>query len=320
MMKKMIKTGISIVVAVGMLAMSVPTVAFAEETVDTIVIDPNELLSEDELPEGAVIRDDVEDGEITVYRYDEDGNLVQVEPVFEDGDTPDDVDPVINKDPVSYEDPAETGHTDTKPDETITDDPQESNDFESYGPLTPDGNLTLIDDYGTETKAGKQFITVQTKSGAYFYLIIDRDDSGNESVHFLNQVDESDILKYLEEDEVKAYEERKTALEEKRVVLAAEEKALKNGNLTPTPATKTDQPEGETNEKLPIKLNTSSLMIVGVIVIVGIGAFAYMKIIKKKPQTVQDDTYEQDPDDWDDEKVDSELADVPDAAEESKDE
>ena len=113
MMKKMIKTGISIVVAVGMLAMSVPTVAFAEEIADTIVIDPNELLSEDELPEGAVIRDDVEDGEITVYRYDEDGNLVQVEPVFEDGDTPDDVDPVINKDPVSCEDPAETGQTDT---------------------------------------------------------------------------------------------------------------------------------------------------------------------------------------------------------------
>ena len=52
MMKKMIKTGISIVVAVGMLAMSVPTFAFAEETADTIVIDPNELLSKDDLPEG----------------------------------------------------------------------------------------------------------------------------------------------------------------------------------------------------------------------------------------------------------------------------
>lgn len=42
--------------------------------------------------------------------------------------------------------------------------------------LTPDGNLTLIDDIGSTTAAGKQFITVETKNGNVFYLIIDRDD------------------------------------------------------------------------------------------------------------------------------------------------
>ena len=31
--------------------------------------------------------------------------------------------------------------------------------------LTPDGNLTLIDDIGTSTKAGKQFITLESKNG-----------------------------------------------------------------------------------------------------------------------------------------------------------
>lgn len=65
--------------------------------------------------------------------------------------------------------------------------------------LTPDGNLTLIDDIGSTTQSGKQFITVETQSGNVFYLIIDRDDEGKETVHFLNQVDEADLLALMED-------------------------------------------------------------------------------------------------------------------------
>ena len=65
--------------------------------------------------------------------------------------------------------------------------------------LTPDGNLTLIDDIGSTTQSGKQFITVETKIGNVFYLIIDRDDEGKETVHFLNQVDEADLLALMED-------------------------------------------------------------------------------------------------------------------------
>ena len=66
--------------------------------------------------------------------------------------------------------------------------------------LTPDGNLSLIDDLGGAS-SGKQFITVETKGGNVFYLIIDRDDEGAQTVHFLNQVDEADLLALMEDGE-----------------------------------------------------------------------------------------------------------------------
>ena len=73
--------------------------------------------------------------------------------------------------------------------------------------LTPDGNMNLVDDIGPATGEGQQFITMTSKNGNYFYLIIDRDDKGNETVHLLNQVDERDLLDLMEDDEAAYYEE-----------------------------------------------------------------------------------------------------------------
>ena len=63
-------------------------------------------------------------------------------------------------------------------------------------PLTPDGNLEIVDDIVQEDK---QFITVKSRSGAEFYIVIDRSrDSDN--VYFLNQIDDVDLFALLEED------------------------------------------------------------------------------------------------------------------------
>ena len=66
-------------------------------------------------------------------------------------------------------------------------------------PLTPEGNATLVDDYYGD----KQLITVTTKAGNYFYILIDRANEDKETaVHFLNQVDEADLLALMEDGEV----------------------------------------------------------------------------------------------------------------------
>ena len=61
--------------------------------------------------------------------------------------------------------------------------------------LTPEGNAALVDDFG----GNKQLITVTTKAGNYFYILIDRANEDKETaVHFLNQVDEADLMALME--------------------------------------------------------------------------------------------------------------------------
>ena len=68
---------------------------------------------------------------------------------------------------------------------------------EETPPLTPKGNATLVDDFG----GNKQLITVTTKGGNYFYILIDRAAEGEQTVHFLNQVDEADLMALTETGE-----------------------------------------------------------------------------------------------------------------------
>ena len=101
---------------------------------------------------------------------------------------------------------------------------------ETSGALTPEGNLTLVDDYHTDYSdgSGQQFITLVSKSGATFYLVIDRNAKGQQTVHFMNLVDEADLLALMEEDAADAYTaEKEAAAQAEQDRLKAEEEAKK---------------------------------------------------------------------------------------------
>ncbi len=84
-----------------------------------------------------------------------------------------------------------------QPIETI--EPQETTGGYDPQPLTPQGNMSLVDDISGEASGDKQFITVVSRNGYYFYIIIDRAEDGENTVHFLNQVDEADLLQLMED-------------------------------------------------------------------------------------------------------------------------
>ena len=80
------------------------------------------------------------------------------------------------------------------------DTPTDDSNVKVEAPLTPEGNMTLVDDISGDAAEDKQFIVVQSKGGNYFYIVIDNAADGNNTVHFLNQVDEADLLAIIDED------------------------------------------------------------------------------------------------------------------------
>ena len=101
---------------------------------------------------------------------------------------------------------------------------------EETGALTPEGNLTLVDDYHTNYSdgSGQQFITLVSKSGNTFYLVIDRNDKGENTVHFMNLVDEADLLSLMEDEDADAYTaEKEAAAQAEQERKQAEEDAKK---------------------------------------------------------------------------------------------
>ncbi|RGB85177.1 DUF4366 domain-containing protein [Faecalibacterium prausnitzii] len=179
---------------------------------------------------------------------------------------------------------------------------------ETSGALTPEGNLSLVDDYHTNYSdgSGQQFITLVSKSGATFYLVIDRNAKGQQTVHFMNLVDEADLLALMEEDAADAYTaEKEAAAQAEQDRLKAEEEAKKAAEEAA--ASGTEQPK----ENKVTKIASGFL---GVVVLIALAAGGIFYAFTKQKQKKQAEKEALDPDaNYTEDKGDFEIpTDVPD--------
>lgn len=182
-------------------------------------------------------------------------------------------------------------------------------------PVTPEGNAALVDDFYGD----KQLITVTTKAGNYFYILIDRaNEDKKTAVHFLNQVDEADLMALMEDGNAK---------EEPPAVCSCTKKCEAGAVNTACPVCVTDKskctgkaPESpaetpEPEKEKPAGLNPAALILL-LALLGGGGVFAYLKLVKNKPKTKGNDSLddydygEEDSEEW---ETEDEESDEPDA-------
>ena len=184
---------------------------------------------------------------------------------------------------------------------------------ETSGALTPEGNLTLVDDYHTDYSdgSGQQFITLVSKSGNTFYLVIDRNSKGAQTVHFMNLVDEADLLALMEEEDADAYTaEKEAAAKAEQDKLKAEEEAKKAAEEAEKAA---DAPK----ENKVTKYAAGFLGVVALIALVA-GGGAYFFIQQKNKKQAEKEAIDPDAD-YTEDKGDFEIP-TEDEAEESGEE
>ena len=183
---------------------------------------------------------------------------------------------------------------------------------ETSGALTPEGNLTLVDDYHTDYSdgSGQQFITLVSKSGNTFYLVIDRNAKGQQTVHFMNLVDEADLMALIDANEGGTNAPACTCTDKCAIGAIKTDCEICRTNMSecagkdPVVEPEPKEPIDEPAEEEP----TTNFLLVIILLIAGAGggAFYWFKIRKPKPKTsgdsdLDDYDYGQDDEDYDEE-------------------
>ena len=164
---------------------------------------------------------------------------------------------------------------------------------EPQGQITPDGNLSLLDDLDYSARGGLQFMTVTTRSGHVYYIVIDR-TANSQNVYFLNQVDEYDLMSIMSDAEKAQYEQDQKTQEQQRPQNVVPVQPV-DDQQSPTPTQKPSQ-------QFSIGSNLTMLAFFGGIGLLVVLGFYFLKIRPKK----NDGDFDEDPDFDDDEGYENE--------------
>ena len=128
-------------------------------------------------------------------------------------------------------------------------------------PFSVPGNGQLVDDMSED--GTKQFLTVRTKSGNTFFMVLDRSNN-TENVYMLSMNDENDLAEFLEE-------EKETEKKAPSIIL-------------PETETKPEvkEPEKEVKVEKDGGMSVGTMFVVIILLLGGAGGYYYFKVLKPK--------------------------------------
>ena len=160
----------------------------------------------------------------------------------------------------------------------------------------PEGNGALLEDVSDDV-VNRQFLSIQSKNGNTFYIVIDKDSKGKQNVYFMNLVDEYDLMAFAEKFPEEVQSELKDGAE-------SSSETDKDGNTV-----KSD--ESQTDKDTKTKSGGNPMLIIILVLAAG-GAFYYFKALKPKKgiKAPKQDDYGDEDEDYEEDTVNEDVSEL----------
>lgn len=163
------------------------------------------------------------------------------------------------------------GGPETEPTPAPTATPSPAPTIEPGTPFGEDGNL-VTRDLLYDKHTNKQFISVETRNGKIFYIVIDYDKPIDEELeqyhtYFLNMVDERDLLDIIEEEDLP---------QNNAPIVTPEHSPAPSPEPSPSPAAPEPEPQNNTGGIVAVLL---------IVAVIAAGVFFFFKF--RNPKSVK---------------------------------